>query len=593
MYWVSKRVSTKSPASKHLSRLRPVSGDRGAGCLLFAALALLLAAGPSRAQGLAGEYTIGATKVKVNIHSWGEDCGPKPKSYTTKSKGKKVTVSQSGDHLVFSNGRSTKKCWSANIKLQRLSVTKKGNSWTVVCKSAPSDSHQEHGKYVITATGTKITVKDTSNYNWKLKESVCKATIVIDRVFSKSGAAVETPPEPEPTPPPEKTITPTIEKDYPEAPPPKKCKEVGAPVKLVVFPVSTETSPGRKVCFNAYAVDKNGCRLHVKPEWKLNKQDADRSGRLDGNCFVPGDNAADSEGVFRVVAEYSYYSAGSKVVVKSMSIEDLIAVNLDPTGEEDQAAGDERAGAEQASSGEEQVDVPLAGGRRIPVFLLYVIPPVLLVVLLLIVVFVGVSSRRKKLKRRIAELEAQRMHEEAMAGVSSVPPQASAVPVQSMVPSGPIAPVPGQDMAEPEQPPARQRKQAHIPATPGGGPARAHAAPPAAGMVCRVCGRETGPDSRFCPHDGSELVPAVDTDEVQQETGMICPRCGRGYSPDTRNCGEDGELLVPAPVADAGLDRAAARPPRVKKLICPVCSTVYEDGSTFCGNDGSSLVPMN
>ncbi len=541
------------------------------------ALAAWLATAPARAQGLGGEYTEGATKVNVNIHSWGDDCGPKPKSYTTKAKGKKVTVTTSGDHLVFSNGRSTKKCWSANIKLQRLSVTKKGNSWTIVCKSSPEDSHQEHGKYVVTAAGNKITVKDTSNYNWKLKESVCKATIVIDRVFTKAGDATEPEPEPEPPPPVKTVIKPTIEKEYPEEPPPKKCKEMGAPVKLAVFPASAETSPGHKVCFNAYAVDKNGCRLHVKPEWKLNKESSDRSGRIDGNCFVPGDNAADSEGVFRVVAEYSYYTAGSKVVVKSQYIEDLIAVNLDPTGEgegEQQQGGD---GGGKVAGADEQVEVPLAGGRRIPTIVFYIVPPLLLALLLVLVIVLGIASRRKKLRRRIAELEAQRMQEEAMSGMPPDPLQAAPVPVQAM--------------GGPEPPPARQRRQAQLPRTPGAGAAPGSAPVPL--MVCRVCGRELQSGSRFCPHDGSALVPVDETDDGPQDTGMICPRCGRGYAPGTRNCGEDGELLVPAPVADAGLDRASAEPPRVRKLICPVCSTVYDDGSTFCGNDGSSLVPMN
>ncbi len=577
MYWVSKRVSTKSPASKRLSRLRRAFAGRGARALALGALAVSLVTAPAHAQGLAGEYTVGATKVNVNIHSWGDDCGPKPKSYTTKAKGKKVTVSASGDHLVFSNGRSTQKCWSANIKLQRLSVTKKGHSWTIVCQSAPTDSHQEHGKYVVTASAGKITVKDTSNYNWKLKESVCKATIVIDRVFTKAGEGEEPPPEPDTPPPPVKTpIKPTIEKDYPEEPPPKKCKEMGAPERLAVFPASVETSPGHKVCFNAYAVDKNGCRLHVKPEWKLNKENPDRSGKLDGNCFVPGDNAADSEGVFRVVAEYSYYTASSKVVVKSQYIEDLIAVNLDPTGEDEEPEQQGKHAGKKVAGVDEQVDVPLAGGRRIPVILFYIIPPVLLALLIVLVIIIGVSSRRKKLRRRIAELEAQREQE---AGLSDLPAAAlqAAVPVQAVDAPGAA--------------PARQRKQAQLPRTPDSGAAPRPA--PAAVMICRVCGREHDSGSRFCPHDGSALVPADETDDGPQDTGMICPRCGRGFPPGTRNCGEDGELLVPASVADAGLGGSLAEPPRVRRLICPVCSTVYDDGSTFCGNDGSSLVPMN
>ena len=60
----------------------------------------------------------------------------------------------------------------------------------------------------------------------------------------------------------------------------------------------------------------------------------------------------------------------------------------------------------EGSSTDEQVDVPLAGGRRIPVILFYIVPPVLLVLLVVLVIIIGVASRRKKLKKRIAELEA-------------------------------------------------------------------------------------------------------------------------------------------------------------------------------------------
>lgn len=534
---------------------------------------------PARAlgQGLGGEYTVGPTKVKVNIHSWGDDCGPQPKSYTSKGKGKKVTVIEKGDHLVFSNGRSTNKCWSANVNLQRLSVTKKGSTWTIVCKSPASDSRQEHGKYVVNAAGSKITVKDTSNYNWKLKESVCKATIIIERVFTRSGAAVE-PVEP---PPVEKkpSPTPAIDKEYPEEPPPKKCKETGPPVRIAVSPSSASTTPGNKVCFSAYSVDKNGCRLHVKPEWKLVKENADRAGRMDGNCFVPGDNAADSEGTFRVIADYSYYQDGAKVLVKSQFIEDLIAINLDPAGEEmEQPAGE--PGEDRVETSQGQVEVPEPGGRRIPVFLVYVLPAIVLLIALGLIIVLVVVDRRKKLRLRISELEAQRLSEAERTGPSEPAP----------------ARVPGGELDDTASRPARQRKQAQIPGTPEAAPPSEPAAPASTAgptRVCRVCGREYAHGSRFCPQDGSALVAAsIDQDEAP-ETGMICPRCGRGYPPGSRNCGEDGELLVPAPVADAGLDTSQSGQSRDRKLICPVCSTVYDDGSTFCGNDGNRLVPMN
>ncbi len=528
---------------------------------------------------LDGEYSVGPQSVDVKIKSWGEDCGPKPKSYSTKGKGT-VTVTESGDHLIFSNGRSTKKCWSANPKLQRLSVTKKGSSWTIVCESPATDSRYEYGTYVVTAGGGKISVEDTSKYDWKLKESICSATIVIKRSFTKLDGTAEDlsgeqPGEDEPVEDGKPaTKVPDIEKAYPEAPPPSKCKQPGPPVKLVLLPASVKTNPGRKVCFTTYEVDKNGCRTAVEGELKLVKEAADRSGRLDGNCFVPGDSAADSEGSFKVVATYGYDTATARIVVLTDFIEDLVAVNLDPVG-----AGEAQGGGAGSDTdipvSSEQIDLPVPGRRKPPLFLLYVLPPGLLAILLVVIVVVAARERKKKLRMRIADLEQERMRD------SFQPPQ-SASPL---------------DPADDPSHPARQRRQAHIPQS-GPHPRVDPAAHPGAPvstqrMICRVCGREYPSGSRFCPHDGSTLVPEREQEAGLHESGMICPRCGRGYPPRTRNCGEDGELLVPAPVAATGLDRTGTNPPRGQKKICPVCSLVYGDESTFCGKDGARLMPMN
>ena len=557
MYWVSKGVSTNAPRRGDRRGAKP-------GCAaILAILAALCASRPARAGDAGGEYDIGPTKVDVTIHSWGEDCGPQPKSYTSKGKGK-VTVTEDGDHLVFSNGRSTKKCWSANVTLERVSVTKKGNSWTIVCKSPATDSRQEQGTYVVTAGGDKITVKDTSVYNWKLKESVCKATIVIERLFTKSSGEtpVETPPEKKPD------ASATIETEYPE-PQPAKCKSPGPPVKLAVSPSSSTTSPGHKVCFSAWAIDGKGCRDSVAVDWKLLKDDPDRDARLEGSCFVPGESAASSEGAYRIVAEYSGLGSTVKVVVKSQFIDDLVAINLDPTQDEPPGTKPETPGAgrEPELTGSE-TNAPAEAARRPPGFLIYVLPGVFLLVGILVVLTVALVQRKRRLEKRITELEARR----AMAASGEM-----------------VAPVTGSEASRP----ARQRKQAHIPRSPEAPVARPAPAQPGPPMICRVCGRDFDPGSRFCPHDGSELVSATMQREGMPETGKICPRCGRGYPPGSRNCGEDGEILVPAPVADAGIDRSSTEGQQPRRSICPVCSEIYDDGSMFCGNDGIKLVPMN
>ena len=163
--------------------------------------ALLLAPEPAGAQDtVSGAYIEGAGKVSVTIQNRGEDCGPKPKSYATKG-GKKVDVELNGDHLFFSDGSSTKKCWSDNTRLKRLSSAKKGSTWTTVCETPESDSRYEHGEYTIKVTEGGLTFVNDSSYKWQLKTSMCKAVITIRKEYTKAGAKKGEPePEPEPEP---------------------------------------------------------------------------------------------------------------------------------------------------------------------------------------------------------------------------------------------------------------------------------------------------------------------------------------------------------------------------------------------------------
>jgi len=76
--------------------------------------------------------------------------------------------------------------------------------------------------------------------------------------------------------------------------------------------------------------------------------------------------------------------------------------------------------------------------------------------------------------------------------------------------------------------------------------------------------------------------------------GPRCATCRRGLLPGFRFCPFDGTPLLP----DAS---PAARPPQpqesgaagVPKKICPRCARAYRQDSAVCAHDGIPLVPVN
>jgi hypothetical protein len=263
-----------------------------------------------------GEWRRGARTVTVSVATWGADCGPRPSGRTEPAAGP-VTVTQEGDHLSFSHGRSTRSCWSENPAVRRVSNSVSAGTWRIVCRTPPDDSRQETGTTTIRAASPDtLELRDVTEYDWTLNESHCTATETTTQTFTRvAGAApVETPPpattpEPEPTP----SCTP------------------GAAARIALRPASSEVEPGGRACLSARVVDAAGCPLRDVVPTLLLRAPEGRAGELRGTCFEAA-RGADAEGEFTVLASAGELRAEAGIRVASVDLSDLTAGRSDRSG---------------------------------------------------------------------------------------------------------------------------------------------------------------------------------------------------------------------------------------------------------------------
>lgn len=285
--------------------------------------------GTSAQAGLSGSWRAGTTTMDVNVESWGADCGPRPKSSRSQGGGT-VTVREDDKHVVI-QGKDhvvrTNRCWSRNPSMRRLSSSYVNGQWTTRCKTTADDPREEEGTYVLKRVGPgKLEYRDISRYNWRLKDSSCVATITtiqaLEQIGTVDSRTLKPLPEPEPEP------EPSAESEEPE---PAGC-EPGPPARLSLRPPTAELELGGRLCLRAVAHDARGCRLRNPPiTYKLSHSPA-LKGRLERNCFVASESAAEAEGTFSVVASLEALQATSEIHVKSMDLSGLIAMRLETGG---------------------------------------------------------------------------------------------------------------------------------------------------------------------------------------------------------------------------------------------------------------------
>lgn len=277
----------------------------------------------------AGVWQAGPSRIAVTVHSWGEDCGPRPES-TTQPGGGTVEVTEFGRNLaIHATDRTilTNACWSQNRAITRVSSSFLDGVWTTKCRTPQSDPKSEEGEYVLKVenAGT-LQYRDSSKYNWQLRNSNCIASIVTTQTLSRSvGAAAVTPPAAARA----KTKAPEIEE--PDAPEPQNCVP-GVATRLVMRPKRAQIEPGQRTCFRAVALDDAACSVPgTEVRWTLQHSPALR-GTLNAGCFEAASTAAEAEGEFKLVA-VATHAAGLRaegiVEVSTVDFSDLMARRIE------------------------------------------------------------------------------------------------------------------------------------------------------------------------------------------------------------------------------------------------------------------------
>jgi hypothetical protein len=252
--------------------LRRRSLPRVVAALPLAALSLaafLAHPGSARAQSYAGTWTEAERSTNVTIDSWGTDCPAAPQSASSRPN-TAVAVTQEGDQIVFPRGRRTDRCWSDNPALRRTRFSKQGNRWTVECETPADDPRQEHGRYVVTADPTRIVVEIDSSYDWTLRETHCKASIVERRVLTRAApadadAGAADAADGARSDGGDGSAFPRVDASgllpLPDAQAaPRRCDRPGAPARLRIRAVQT-VQPGGRVPVSVHQVDAQGCDL--------------------------------------------------------------------------------------------------------------------------------------------------------------------------------------------------------------------------------------------------------------------------------------------------------------------------------------------
>jgi hypothetical protein len=484
-------------------------------------VALAIPSGAAASQQFAGRWKRTSHSLTVKTDSWGENCGPAPKSYGSK-KIVDVDVAAQGKHLVFSKfGIRTDRCISLNPKLSTISESAASGNWSRVCQTPQNDPKFERLESNLAAQGNnKLVYSAKSKYDWTLKGDHCVAHITEKQVFVREGS--EPVAEEEPKAPPKKTIDTDI--DIPSDP---ECEAHGPLKRLTIHPKEAKIGPGERVCFKATGVDADGCRFPVSASWTATQDGQEVGGLLArGGCFSAGATAAESEGTYDITAKIESKTAEATVTVAFPDLGDLLAARLRPA--DDLADLEPPDGGTQAPSGTGPAAAALAQtpaastppprADRTMLIIIVVAAGMLVAVGLLVVALV---LRRRP--RRTARHDDDWLDDP----VAVAPP-----PRDAPLRAPDSAPTPAPDPAT--KPTRDLREQA---------PAQGDA------QICPTCCERFPASARFCPLDGSSLIPAPLGSGFYptpgSDAGMVCPACHRGYDAGARFCPHDSAKLVP------------------------------------------------
>lgn len=565
----------------------------------LAAAAPWLWAGLAEGQSFDGTWTEVERSMTVTIESWGPDCPTAPQSSSSRPN-TAVAVTQEGDQLVFPRGRRSDRCWSDNPAMRRTRFSKSGNRWTVECQTPEDDARREHGTYVLTASETRIQIDITSDYDWTLRESNCKARIVERRVLTRAAPAAPDAGAPEAAAP--EAAAPDVRdagfqridaglRLLPDAQAaPRRCERPGAPARLRVRTVPS-VQPGGRAAISVHQVDAEGCDLGAAPARFEFVGDA-KGCRIGGDgTFYACDAVAQCDGeTVRIRATVGGMSATVEIRISARIEEGLGTVApvwMDEPVEESggpvggaqvsaslQAQAQAGAGASTTGGSGATAGGAAAGkpGESDDSWVVWLVVAGGGVVVLAVVIYLLTAGRRR---RRPPEAEIDDLAVVRASGGLSAPPPAA--------PAG--RPAPGPTTPAPVLP---EPKAAPVAAPAGAAPV---AAPPAAPVWhCAACRRQYAA-AGFCGDDGLSLLAGPAPTGAKTVIYAACPKCGRGYSPESKFCPVDHELLQPYGLGMNSYRAGLKGRPEPLERSCPKCGASYPGSQRFCSRDGEQLVP--
>ena len=494
---------------------------------LVGVLSSPLSESPAAADGqpLAGAWSAGALTEIVNVGSWVDECGARPKARTLT--GGSYQVTSSGDELVFTGAQSfrTDACF---LQEETRRVSHSANpalrTWKTRCESAPGDPRRATITTVVRAQGDDVIVlTETARTTFTFSSGTCSADVERTRVFSivaRDGAP---------------SASSATGATIPSSPP--LCDALGEPSTLEVRPKRKLLRSGEQFDFKARILDEKGCEVPGKIAFRLAPESSALSSTIlvETGGHVRARADAEPAEASLLIEAASKTARVSLEIVSDQRYEELVGTDgLDDRGVDDQSvsvvvSGGKGSGVPPSSSEPQGDDaarrrfayVAIAGGTL-----------TLLSLGGLVLWRRGAAAEATRRRRRIPPL--------------GKPRRADLGPLRRAAP--PPTPI---SLA------AYERSRVHaghgLGATMLGAPDAPTGAPVVEShiRVCPLCGERYPADAGFCPIDGQRLVAVRDAigmhpvEPSPLPPGRICPVCGKRYAPDAGFCGVDGVELVP------------------------------------------------
>jgi hypothetical protein len=316
-----------------------------AAAALLVTIAGVFSAGSARGEGkltLNGTWSASSLSESWSYSEWGEDCGQKQPGQG--SGGGTVRVQEQGGELSFSGaGRafSTAQCWEQMPGLARTSHSASGGgrAWTTRCSSPANDPRHVAVVTRIQASDTSISLSETAQYQWVIKDSTCSATATRSRSYSLVKREGEEPPAASATASAAPVAT-APPKPAPEPKPSAKCVagSAGEPARLEVHPAKKLLRTGERFVFRAAVLDSEGCATGARPTWAIAAGPLASKATIDAAGTLVVDPSAD-EGKLEVVASILGKSVTVPVEVTSAEHYDaLLAAGRDGAGDDSDTA---------------------------------------------------------------------------------------------------------------------------------------------------------------------------------------------------------------------------------------------------------------